>query len=682
MTAAALTAFGALAMMGGVTPMLPLLAAGLLATYQFDARIEPPDWWVHWTLRLALYAAIGFLNANRLNERLVDSFLLAPAMDTLGQWMAAELVIQAWRRRPAGGPRAASAILLSGLTLAAACQTSNEQSPRLFVAAYMLFLLLSLARWRRGAATLRAAAIALALAAGAAAYGAVWTNRMALTAWGAQNLEGRPAPEMAGLSQEPTLGETFGLRGSARRVLRIEGLNGPTYLRGIAFDTYRGGRWGPRLDLRAFRPVALLGANAAGSRARVTPLASTDGLLLASLNSAGVDVGDNDEALWAPALGGPLRVQTSRPSPYTISQATDEAHQGPLAAPPTPETRVRCLSVPADVDPRVRALAQEIAGGERDPRRRIAAVQNYLIAHHRYSLTFHPGPGDPLSAFLLRTPPPAAHCEYFAASAAILLRCLGVPTRYVIGYYAHESDGPGVTVVRQRDAHAWAEAWVAGTGWVTVDATPGDGRPGGDSDSVPPMQRVAEWLADRAVEFRAWLLSRDWPRLALRLSGAAFLLLGTRALWHRLRRPHPPPILAEQDYTVPDADLAGLAARFEALLARQGWPCPPGRPWQEHLATLDTPPEPPHPPAPSPSEGARGRKNQTLSPTRERVASLSEPGEGDEPGRRNETSEAAQAFVRAYNRVRFGRAAGAEAARLPALLAEAERHFEHTKEQG
>ena len=71
-------------------------------------------------------------------------------MDTLGQMMAAELVIQAWRRQPAGGRQVASAILLSGLTLVAACQTADEQFPRLFVPLYMVFLLLSLARVGRG----------------------------------------------------------------------------------------------------------------------------------------------------------------------------------------------------------------------------------------------------------------------------------------------------------------------------------------------------------------------------------------------------------------------------------------------------------------------------------------------------------------------------------------------------
>ena len=631
MTAAALTAFAALAVTGGLSPVLPLLAVGLLATYGFTARIEPQDWWVHWVLRLALYAAIGFLNANKSNEALVDALGQAAVMDTLGQWMAAELVIQAWRRQPAGGPQAASAILLSGLTLIAACQTSDEQYPRLFVPLYIFFLLLSLTRPERGAAALRWAALAAALGAGVGTYGAVWTNRASLTAWGTQYLEGRPAPETTGLSSDPTLGDTFGLRGSPRRVLRITGLNGITYLRGVPYDTYSRGHWGPDVDTRRYRR-SLLEADAAGPRALVTPLSSTDGLLVVPLDGVGVDVEDNADALWAREAGGPLRVRTPQPGPYEIIQSAGEEHQGLFAVPLSPEERARCLTVPDEIAPGVRVLAAQIAGRRPAPRRAIWAVEKYLITHHPYSLTIHPGSGDPVSNFLLHKPPLGAHCEYFAASATILLRCLGVPTRYVVGYYAHEGDGPGVTVVRQRDAHAWAEAWVAGTGWVTVDATPGNGRPDGDINSIPVWQRLAEWAADEAVALRAWLLGLDWPRVSLGLGAMAVLALLARAVWRRLRRT-PEADKRPSGYTLPGGDLPALAARFEALLARQGTPCPPGCPWQEHLARIGPPPP---------------------------------DWEGT--------------FVRAYNSVRFGQAG--DAARLPELLAEAERHFATKKGAG
>ncbi|MBI3369427.1 MAG: DUF3488 domain-containing transglutaminase family protein [Burkholderiales bacterium] len=63
-------------------------------------------------------------------------------------------------------------------------------------------------------------------------------------------------------------------------------------------------------------------------------------------------------------------------------------------------------------------------------------------------------------------------CEHFAASFTFLMRAMGVPTRIVTGYQgAEDADADGWRVVRQSHAHAWAEYWVAGSGWVRADPT-------------------------------------------------------------------------------------------------------------------------------------------------------------------------------------------------------------------
>jgi len=68
----------------------------------------------------------------------------------------------------------------------------------------------------------------------------------------------------------------------------------------------------------------------------------------------------------------------------------------------------------------------------------------------------------------------AGHCEYFATSATLLLRELGVPARYVTGYSVHPSSTSGDTfLVRARHAHAWAVAYDSDRKiWLEVDATP------------------------------------------------------------------------------------------------------------------------------------------------------------------------------------------------------------------
>jgi hypothetical protein len=66
----------------------------------------------------------------------------------------------------------------------------------------------------------------------------------------------------------------------------------------------------------------------------------------------------------------------------------------------------------------------------------------------------------------------SGHCEYFATATVLLLRRLGIPARYAVGYAVHESNGKNSFVVRQRDAHAWAQVYHHGT-WHELDTTPG-----------------------------------------------------------------------------------------------------------------------------------------------------------------------------------------------------------------
>lgn len=63
-------------------------------------------------------------------------------------------------------------------------------------------------------------------------------------------------------------------------------------------------------------------------------------------------------------------------------------------------------------------------------------------------------------------------CEHFASAFVFTLRAAGVPARVVAGYQGGEVNPlDGFLVVRQYDAHAWAEVWIAGRGWVRVDPT-------------------------------------------------------------------------------------------------------------------------------------------------------------------------------------------------------------------
>ncbi len=63
-------------------------------------------------------------------------------------------------------------------------------------------------------------------------------------------------------------------------------------------------------------------------------------------------------------------------------------------------------------------------------------------------------------------------CEHFAAAFVVVMRALDVPARIVTGYQgADPLPVDGYYVVRQSAAHAWAEFWQPGQGWVRADPT-------------------------------------------------------------------------------------------------------------------------------------------------------------------------------------------------------------------
>jgi hypothetical protein len=63
-------------------------------------------------------------------------------------------------------------------------------------------------------------------------------------------------------------------------------------------------------------------------------------------------------------------------------------------------------------------------------------------------------------------------CEHYAASFVFLMRAAGIPARVVTGYQGGEINPIDSTlIIRQSDAHAWAEIWLPNVGWQRVDPT-------------------------------------------------------------------------------------------------------------------------------------------------------------------------------------------------------------------
>jgi transglutaminase-like putative cysteine protease len=119
--------------------------------------------------------------------------------------------------------------------------------------------------------------------------------------------------------------------------------------------------------------------------------------------------------------------------------------------------------------------ARELAGAWRDAyssaEGRVAvALSLFREAPFYYTLAPPRLEDDVVDRFLFETR--RGFCEHYAGSFVFLMRAAGVPARVVTGYQGGERNGLGdYLIVRQADAHAWAEVWLTGRGWTRVDPT-------------------------------------------------------------------------------------------------------------------------------------------------------------------------------------------------------------------
>ena len=103
-----------------------------------------------------------------------------------------------------------------------------------------------------------------------------------------------------------------------------------------------------------------------------------------------------------------------------------------------------------------------------------AIVQKALNLYRQQAFIYTLRPpilgNDPVDDFLFNTK--KGFCEHYASSFVYLMRAANVPARIVTGYQGGELNPNGnYLIVRQSDAHAWAEVWLENQGWVRVDPT-------------------------------------------------------------------------------------------------------------------------------------------------------------------------------------------------------------------
>jgi transglutaminase-like putative cysteine protease len=298
----------------------------------------------------------------------------------------------------------------------------------------------------------------------------------------------------------------------------------PYYLRTTTYDVYTGHGWrqsstAPR-DVPIGQPIfpeaSIERPSTPASRDLVTSEVDVEDPLGSSLFVPGFPV----------AAGIPVRVQdlggvslfggleTVEPiSPgdqYQVQSYVSTATQADLAAAGADyPAAVNALYLDtANVSQATRQLALQIVNdaGADDAYHQAEALARYLRTSRL--LTYDTRAAVPTEAgrdlvdfFLFDEDGRRGYCQYFASAMVVMARSVGLPARMAAGFAPGEAtDDPGVYVVRQKHAHAWAEVYFPGYGWEIFEATKtidaqftrapgvvgGSAGGGGDIDAIDP----------------------------------------------------------------------------------------------------------------------------------------------------------------------------------------------------
>lgn len=150
--------------------------------------------------------------------------------------------------------------------------------------------------------------------------------------------------------------------------------------------------------------------------------------------------------------------------------------------------RQAALTLPQGYNPRTQALGQRWrAEAGNDDEAIVRRAMEWIQRDFAYTLSTPLAGRNSADEFLFDQQ--EGFCEHFSSAFVILMRGAGIPARVVTGYVGGYRNPMGdYWLVRRSDAHAWAEVWLPGRGWVRADPTA----------AVAP-ERIYDTLDDRVL---------------------------------------------------------------------------------------------------------------------------------------------------------------------------------------
>jgi transglutaminase-like putative cysteine protease len=297
----------------------------------------------------------------------------------------------------------------------------------------------------------------------------------------------------------------------------------PLYLRTVTYDIYTGRGWDSSESVtRNVEAGQLLFDELTSERSTAPDAVSVEQIGIEMRQPIGRDLFTAGSPLkvYAPTVvsepfGQPLlgHIQhanalgkgQSYQQDVQLSTAT-EAELG-AAGDDYPE-EVRALYLDSSrVTDRVADLAVQVTEGAENNYERARALANYLSHDPIFSYSTKAGvpPSDAdLVDFFLFDPEfgHSGYCQYFASAMVMMARSIGLPARLAAGFAPGERQDDDTFLVREANAHAWAEIYFPGYGWEIFEATksinPAFGRASGDPTSTvaPPQLGSDPFLED------------------------------------------------------------------------------------------------------------------------------------------------------------------------------------------
>ena len=297
----------------------------------------------------------------------------------------------------------------------------------------------------------------------------------------------------SGFSDTVRLGQIGTIQKDDSVVMRIE-MEGNAasetdlYFRGIALDTFDNRSWSksrvgqPEPHIRGDTDMIRLDTVADPKTLfrQTIYLEPLDTRVLFGLPRV-VGIQGNFPLLHTDAYGSVSHSRTAERISYRVFSDRSRPSSERLRADDQPYTAAvqNYRELPPVYDPNIAELAKQVTVGANNRYDKAKAIESYLQTNFGYTLEQKASGRQPLSDFLFNIR--EGHCEYFATAMAIMLRSQGVATRIINGFHGGEyNDAAGLTIVRQRHAHAWVEVYFPREdAWVTFDPTPFVGQAGG-----------------------------------------------------------------------------------------------------------------------------------------------------------------------------------------------------------